>query len=291
MREYITVILEEMVKNIDKLPSFEKTMLNSSMEVNSLIKCVKIGKGVKHSILNCLPFTYTPLLSAKSQYLKKKLGFDIFYILKSITKNYSNDEELMKYATNEIFNLLNYKKTTVNVLSSENYKIIVGILSPISKIYCDTFRCNTSKYFLENDIDFNIVSSNIEFLNSYKILYVKPKKSFTDTNIENIDTKVFAMPVIIGKNGIAINKALWNICYDLNSKFNANLVVRCLVPENVKVLEGMVMDTNLFINKEILSGRYYCYNFSKIPKEHFNKLSIFILSTIDTILNKQIKVT
>ena len=76
-------------------------------------------------------------------------------------------------------------------------------------------------------------------------LISKIVKSYT--NIENIDTKVFAMPVIIGKNGIAINKALWNICYDLNSKFNANLVVRCLVPENVKVLEGMVMDTNLFI--------------------------------------------
>ena len=53
-------------------------------------------------------------------------------------------------------------------------------------------------------------------------MYVKPNKAYTETSIDDLEVKEFAMPVIIDYNGDPINKALWNVCYNVNSKYKTS---------------------------------------------------------------------
>lgn len=284
-RETLKKILEEMIFNIRNLNVHQIMKIRKSMEVNEVIKDIKIERGISNFIYNKERFSYKILLSPKAQYVRKYLGLDIFYLLKDMLDGSPDEKDIMSYVFNELFNIINYGKTTTNILSGGSYYTLIGIYRPMVESYQQTFRCTKEKEFNAKNLDYSVVSKDIIMDGEYRVLFVVPNKTYTNTDINNLTVKTFALPIIMDNNGLPINKALWNVCYNINAKYGTSLAVRCLVPtttrvDGCKILNGKILEDEIY--------KYYKTNISKIPRElHYQKLSILILSTVDTIINKE----
>lgn len=68
------IYLTDIVRNISNLEKEDLDKINTSIKINSIIKNVKLGKGIYDNITNGNSFIYQPLLGACSKYLKRKLG-------------------------------------------------------------------------------------------------------------------------------------------------------------------------------------------------------------------------
>lgn len=283
LKNFFRDIVSEMITNLRNIGIDDKIKIRKSLEVNGVIRNIKIDKGISNSIFYNKNFGYKILLSPRSNYIKRNLGFDVFYILKEVLDNSEDSKTIFDYVSNELFNILNYGRTSVKILSSESYFELCKIYKPILHKYQLIFRCNTNTILLANDLDTSMISKNLKLEGEYKVMYVKPNKAFTETSIDDLEVKEFAMPVIIDYDGDPINKALWNVCYNVNSKYKTSLAIRCLVPIGITINSCKVLNTRI-MHEEI--NKYYKNNISKIPERHYNKLSIMIISTVDTILNK-----
>lgn len=89
------IYLKDMVRNIANLEKEDLDKINTSIKINSIIKNVKLGKGIYDNITNGKGFIYQPLLGACSKYLKRKLGFSIYIMLKEITENIDNSDTII----------------------------------------------------------------------------------------------------------------------------------------------------------------------------------------------------
>ena len=276
------IYLKDIVRNISNLEKEDLDKINTSIKINSIIKNVKLGKGIYDNITNGNSFIYQPLLGACSKYLKRKLGFSIYIMLKEITENIDNSDTIIRLTINEIFNILNYGKTSCIIMSKNNFKNMISLVKPIVDLYRESYSCSKDRFYVSDELDLSMIDNRIKLDKVHTVKLIKPTRPYGKNIIETLDSKIFMQPIVIN-NGLPINPAVWNICYYFNKKYNTNLVIRCIVPVNMEIKNCISYNISRF--KENCSS--YTEQRKSIPKKYRDKTSLLILSTMDWLLNNK----
>jgi hypothetical protein len=99
------IYLTDMVRNIANLEKEDLDKINTSIKINSIIKNVKLGKGIYDNITNGKGFIYQPLLGASS-YKNLKL-FSICLFLLAISEIFVNKSLIIELSNKIVFNTVN----------------------------------------------------------------------------------------------------------------------------------------------------------------------------------------
>jgi hypothetical protein len=179
------IYLTDIVRNISNLEKEDLDKINTSIKINSIIKNVKLGKGVYDNITNGKSFINQPLLGACSKYLKRKLGFSIYIMLKEITENIDNSDTIIRLTINEIFNILNYGKTSCIIMSRNNFKNS-GVVST-GQIYVAK---KTVENPTDNDVGLIDISVNVNQIKILKLVGTIPTTNITVEQTADVDINI-----------------------------------------------------------------------------------------------------
>lgn len=253
--------------SISKLDSNSLGMLDRSVGVNKTIRNFLIPKGIGKLIEQNSDVEYIkPLLSSKSRFLKDYLGFDMYLFLKEL---YNID--VVYYTLNEVYNLLNYGKTTTRIIDSNVYVNIINIFNPISKLYRNSFIIPT-KILNSKTVSSKAIMSPLEEGVTYELVYIKPKVSFSNSGISNTK-RTYGLPTVIGLDGLPANTLVWNDVFRTNYSAGTDIYVRCLIPVKQKIGS---LDIDIDISK---LGKVMSLNKNNINKYYKNNIDLLLKAT------------
>lgn len=264
--------LLEMMLNIENLDIESLDKIHKSIETNSVITEFKYDRDIVRKVQNNIRPSFFPILMVGSNIFINHFNKNLTELIEEITYNKKN---LFKYVKNELHNLINYGKFSIEgLLEEKNFNLLRSKLRVIKAKYNDNFFVADKKAYSSSDFDYRpmeILKPNTK----YKVLYVIPQKAYGDVNITKINDRGLAAPVIINSAGKPIGK-LWDAIYKVNTTFKLNLPVRCLVPYNAFIKNGKVIPYNDSDCK---------YNFKAlgmVDGKLNNKLAILIYSNVNT---------
>lgn len=274
----LTLVFSNLIDGIVKLNEEDTSKIDISIKVNSIIRNFKFDKEIKSKLLNGKSINFTPLLSPKSKFITSRLGIDIFLLLKSI----NDDTRVLELVLNELFNIINYKKTTIAILVDKEFQYLKNLFTNVHKQYVDSFLLTNDIVYNSTNIVYKAISDNIPENINYKIVYIKPTCRYGKGNIRNVPIRLFGLPTLIGQDGIPVNSTVWDAVYKANKKFGSSLLVKCLVPYNAIIINAKAYNHNI-VKRDIV--KYYMDNMKKIY-EDYDKYSVILNSVIATIMNR-----
>lgn len=276
----ITDILSNLVNSILELDNISIEKIRTSISVNSRIKYFKFDKNVYTKISKGEKITFHPLLSPRSRFVTDICKLDIYLLVKSILGE--NDDKI-DLVINEIFNIINYKQTSVDVLSLSELLSLYAFFKDIKSKYVESFLVAKDEVYGSKNIHYKAVCSDVPRNINYKVLYIIPKKKYSNVTIDKIPTRLFGLPTLIRKDGIPFNTVVWDAVVDANKEFGTNIAIKCLVPHNI-IVENCKVLNSAYLKRDIV--RYYKNNINKLD-HGYEKFSIVINSLICTILARK----
>ena len=281
LQQYLCVLAE----GISKLDAFSLIILDRSVGVNNTIRNFLIPKGVGKLIESGTDVEYIkPLLSSKSRFLKDYLGFDMYLYLKEL---YSLD--IVYYTLNEVYNLLNYGKTTTKIISSEMYVNMINIFNPISKLYRNSFLIPYKVVDTKTVSSKALMSPLVDNV-KYELMYIKPKVSFSNVGASSTK-RTYGLPTVFGLDGLPVNTLVWNEILRTNYSIGTDIYVRCLVPVDKNVIDSIAKIGEVKRLHKNNINKYYKNNIDKLLKaksylngvaDCYNKMSIVILTSVES---------
>lgn len=274
----LTLVFNNLIDNITKLKQEDINRIDISIKVNTIIRNFKFDKEIKSKLIEGKSINFVPLLSPKSKFITNRLGIDIFLLLKSI----NDDTRVLELVLNELFNIINYKKTTINILVDNDFQYLKKLFNETHKQYVDAFLLTSDIVYNSSNIVYKAISDIIPTGINYKVVYVKPTCKYGRGNVKSTPVRLFGLPTLIGQDGRPVNTTVWDAVYRANKKFNTNLLVKCLVPYNTIIINAKAYNHNI-IKRDIV--KYYSDNIKKIS-EDYDRYSVILNSVIVTIMNR-----
>lgn len=272
----ITNIIKKMIDNIIKLNHDDIEKINSSIKVNNIIQEFKYDKNTRMKLDKNEKPIFFPILKVESKIFYNYFNLNLVDIIKACL---GSNTDYYKYVKNELHNIINYKKTSVNILSGNEFYRVLDLFLEIKNIYTNYFSLGNKKYFTKNDFDYeplSVLKNNV----NYKVLYVIPEKAYNDVNITKINDRGLSAPVIMDNNGKPIGR-LWDAVYKVNKTFKMKLAIRCLLPFGVEIKDGKVINYNL--DDCILNMKSLALVDGKLN----SKVAILIFSNINTYFERR----
>lgn len=268
--------IKMLFENIATLDKYSFDLLERSIETNKYISEYKFDKSTKDKIRNDNQPTFFQLMRVDSKYFKNFLDYTLMEIINDIIYLNSENECYKEFVINEIFNILNYRKTSITLLSKNDFYSLHNILKDIKNSYVDNFVLGSKKFYTKENLKLEPFKNIIKDGILYKVLYIVPNKSYGDNSkITKMNTRGIMAPVVLDTNGIPLNDKLWNCVYKINKNFKKEFPVRCLVPINLR-LKHSVISMN---NKLLISY----FNDLVMFKDKINKkMSLLTFINIDT---------
>ena len=274
----LTLVFSNLIEGITKLKQEDISRIDISIKVNTIIRNFKFDKEIKSKLIEGKSINFTPLLSPKSKFITSRLGIDIFLLLKSI----NDDTRVLELVLNELFNIINYKKTTINILVDSDFQYLKKLFNETHKQYVDAFLLTSDIVYNSSNIVYKAISDIIPTGLNYKVVYVKPTCRYGRGNVKSTPVRLFGLPTLIGQDGRPVNTTVWDAVYRANKKFNTKKNRNFHSNGNTIIINAKAYNHNI-IKRDIV--KYYSDNIKKIS-EDYDRYTVILNSVIVTIMNR-----
>lgn len=269
-------IIHLLFNSISNLNRYDIDLLERSKETNTYISEYKFDKKTKDKLRNDEEPIFFQLMRIDSKYFKNYLNYTIIEIVDDIIYLNKEFDSLKAFVLNELFNILNYRKTTITLLPKSDFYYLHNLFKEIKNNYVDNFILGNKKFYTSKDLKLDPYKNIIKDDVLYKVLYIVPDKQYSSScKITKLNTRGIMAPVVLDKNGKPLNSKLWDCIYKINKNFNKEFSIRCLVPVNLRLKQNV-----LTMNNKILISYF---NDLVMFRDNINKkISLLTFVNIDT---------